>query len=382
MKKILEEEYSVNAILYYLTQEELRDYIIEFLEKKNIEFEHLPDGGIYRFNNNKKPVFSAHMDMIREENVNKNLLVDLELKQLYRNGGTLGADDKAGINIILNLIEKFGSDVNFAITYDEEKGLKGSSKLIKNDDFLQKLKQASYVCVLDRKNPNDLVSTDNQYCEKDLFDYINSLTGNFFKVGKGTSCDHNNFKKYVAGVNMSVGYDKQHTNDELLNLEQYKTINDLVLSKLNVETDVKFEIPKEKVINYRRDYNYGYSYGSYSRCDSCYMSVKEVELGSMSICKSCYEEAKIQILLESYDEGLIELDFNALIGYDFQLEFDSFEEMTDFIFELDETVQEEIAEKFNKKLLSSSKLYLDMNKLTISNAKKYKKLNYKLGGTK
>jgi hypothetical protein len=126
----------------------------------------------------------------------------------------LGADDRAGVYLILELISN-GVWPHILFTTDEECGARGAflfsilmEKYIQNSDI-------KYFLQLDRRGSSDCVFYD---CKNIKFkEYIKSFcwieTEGLFSDISILSPELN-----IAGVNISVGYENEHTLEETLSL--------------------------------------------------------------------------------------------------------------------------------------------------------------------
>lgn len=138
-----------------------------------------------------------------------------------KNGG-LGADDRAGCAMIW-LLKEMGHSI--LITNGEEYGRIGSHWLMnENPDIADEINlNHQFIVQLDRKNDKDFkcysVGTDEfrtyvknttGYLEPDLLSYTDIVT----------------LCRDVCGVNLSVGYHNQHTEDEYLVIKEWEnTLN-------------------------------------------------------------------------------------------------------------------------------------------------------------
>lgn len=147
----------------------------------------------------------------------------------------LGADDRAGVFAILKILQT-GLRPHVIFTTDEEKGGVGASQLVlveKKHPF-NKLK---YMIQLDRRGANDCVfyECDNKKFTK----YIESFgfTENF-----GSFSDISILCPAwkVAGVNLSVGYEDEHTTVEILHTNLLLLTISKVVNMLNAATDASF----------------------------------------------------------------------------------------------------------------------------------------------
>ncbi|MGG6431524.1 M20/M25/M40 family metallo-hydrolase [Anoxybacillus sp. D401a] len=155
--------------------------------------------------------------------------------------GILGADDRAGVAILLEMAKwldtsAFNGTVKFIFTVEEECGLVGARHV--DEHFLWDVDAA---IVVDRRGSGDIVTScgavekfcDAQYGQ--FFEQVASevgLTG--WRCTAGGSSDTRIWAEHgIQSVNLSVGYEKEHTEDETLNTDAcYETVR-LVQATLN-----------------------------------------------------------------------------------------------------------------------------------------------------
>jgi hypothetical protein len=176
----------------------------------------------------------AHLDTVFLTPV-KNLYYDSNKKVFWSSEG-LGADDRAGIFAILKIIQS-GLRPSVIFTTDEERGGIGASYLAEIKCPIPNLK---YLIQLDRRGKDDCVFYD---CDtKDFIQYVKSFG---FKEKMGTFSDISFLCPAwnVCGVNLSVGYENEHSVQEVLHMPfLYKTI-EKVKKMLNDSSipDFKYE---------------------------------------------------------------------------------------------------------------------------------------------
>ena len=181
----------------------------------------------------------AHMDIIHPHPPVK-VVLNTHKNKLWSPSG-LGADDRAGVFLILLLIRD-GLRPHLILTLGEEAGGVGASILAQ--DIHEPPFPVKYMIELDRANENDCVFYD---CDnKEFRKYIESFG---FQTELGTYTDITFIAPEwnVAAVNLSVGYVNEHTNSEVLFLDwmmsTYKKLDKMLRDSKNIE---KFDyIPKE-----------------------------------------------------------------------------------------------------------------------------------------
>lgn len=194
----------------------------------------------------------------------------------------LGADDRAGVYSIVQIIKQ-GLKPSIILTTDEETGGKGAYALVKT--FPAPPTALNYIIELDRRGSVDCVFYD---CENPEFtEYIESFG---FIRNWGTFSDISiicpNWK--VAGVNLSIGYNNEHSYSEILNIGHMNTTIKKVIDMLKCESK-PFEY-KEAVRANKLDFDWDPSYGV-----------------SKSLWNTWHTGEK---MLECYDCGLADFEYN------------------------------------------------------------------------
>lgn len=225
MNKLQQNNHTVLEVLQLLkmTQRSLITHI-----KKKVNFATIGDGYfIYSKNDTPKPMLCVHLDTINTITINEPLDdTDFEYDHNLNilavatdsNISCLGGDDRAGVWIALKVIEHmeatktFNYDVGFFM--DEEIGCKGSLRY-GNSLAFKELETTCYIG-LDRKSTKGLQEValygdDN----KELIKVFNDL-GYPTDIGSITDAATLSPFKKVACVNVSVGYDNEHSKREVL----------------------------------------------------------------------------------------------------------------------------------------------------------------------
>ena len=161
----------------------------------------------------------------------------------------LGADDRAGVFAIIQIIKK-GFRPHIIFTTDEESGAWGATALGKEDCPFEDLR---YVIELDRRGINDCVFYD---CENIEFtNYVESF-GFVEAIGSFSDICMICEDWGVAGVNLSIGYRDEHSVSEVLFVGHMLNTIDKVVTMLTVPVDT---IPQFKYIpaTYSTNWWYG-----------------------------------------------------------------------------------------------------------------------------
>lgn len=278
--------------IYEMTQEELIDYIIDTLDKKGIQYKVFSDN-IWSITHIGAPTFVAHMDTVAFTDSEYKMPVYEWNDILFKTNTILGADDRAGVNLILNHIE----DINFIFTVDEESGRLGAKDLTRSIDFINDVDNTCGFIELDRKGDSDVLGAKHGYCRTDFVtEILEVLDGH--TDAKGVYTDIDEFIKYKPGVNVSVGYYNAHSDSEYLDLKYWKELDDKIMELANIRGE--FLLPEVKVYKtkYPR-YSSGYWQNLYYEdkdsdvCECCGLSFNKndlIEVNGIKICDECYED--------------------------------------------------------------------------------------------
>ena len=200
------------------------------------------DGCIWNISYPGHPLFIAHMDTVKLCDDLKPLRI--RGNKIKRQGSALGADDRAGVNLIMN----HHSKINWLFTRDEEIGRLGAEALAGNTDFIQDLIKVSCIVQLDCTGHKVVRGAKHGYCKQDLMTDLKKVIPDV-KDSIGSYSDLDAFRYIVPGVNLSVGYYNQHTKREYLDITEYNYVN-FIIDKLNETLTGKYKVEPEKVYTY------------------------------------------------------------------------------------------------------------------------------------
>lgn len=302
--------------LYTLTQEELAEQIKRECKAEGVPFNVDSYGNIWSIRFQDKPIFVAHMDtVIGNDSFYKAKLVELDGK-LFRPGYVLGADDRAGVNLILNHKHK----INFILTKDEEVGCLGAKALAKNKDFISDLEIGTFFIELDRKGSDNIIGNVHGYCDKDVVEALREVIPTY-KDTWGVLTDIDAWDDLRQGVNLSVGYYNAHGTSEYLNIAEFEFINSKIEELGQIDRpDLRKTYEKPRVDysrywggdTYRSAYGY-YGYDSYFdsdnwgreskghvKCDFCHTDEGTMyEYAGYHVCEACAVGVPEEELYES-----------------------------------------------------------------------------------
>lgn len=230
--------------IFQMSVPRLASYLSKFLSGK-FSTVITAKGNEYVYAEGEVPILLvAHMDTVHKDL--PRVQQDLQQNVLWSKTG-LGADDRAGIAAIIELLDQ-GYRPHVLFTDKEESGGAGAYA------FTRDFKEIDVNCIieLDRRGSDDAVyyNCDN----KDFEEYITSFG---FKTSYGSFTDISKICPYfgIAGANLSIGYYFAHSDSEYLKVDEWeKTVRRVENILLNPPT-VRYEyVPK-----------YSYGYHGYSK---------------------------------------------------------------------------------------------------------------------
>lgn len=185
-------------------------------------------------------LLSAHMDTVESVLEHREVLEDDNI--IFSMDGGLGADDRAGIAIILHIIRQlettnhpFDGTIKIAFTREEEIGSIGSYNMDK--DWYEHVDLA---IVVDRRGSRDIVIGNRQtiFCSQSVakfMDGIGELAGMpDWECVQGGYSDAVTFATNgINTVNLSAGYYHEHTPIEYANLKEMNETAELILATLH-----------------------------------------------------------------------------------------------------------------------------------------------------
>lgn len=263
MRELNNTDYKLFEQLVSLTQKEVHKAMTKYLKSKYTQVKVTKD---YIVAIGDLPIaLVAHMDTVYKTPV-KNLYYDRKKGVLWSPEG-LGADDRAGIFAVVKIIQS-GLRPSVIFTTDEEKGGLGAAVLAEKDCPIPNLK---YLIQLDRRGTNDCVFYD---CYNPEFTtYIESF-GFVERYGSFSDISFLCPEWNICGVNLSVGYEDEHSVAETL----------CVPALLDTITKVKKMITATNIPDFEyKELSSGYSrwFKSYNTYDSI------LDLDSVMYCHKC-----------------------------------------------------------------------------------------------
>lgn len=285
MRTLRDNELKTFEQLVSLKQPALKKVMSNFLRQKYPS--KVTETKDYIFAEGEIPIaLVAHMDTVFDKPVT-DMFYDSRKGVIWSPQG-LGADDRAGVFAIIQIL-RAGFRPHVILTTDEEKGCLGAGELARLDCPFEKLQ---YVIELDRRGTNDCVFYD---CENPQFvDYVEQFG---FTEAYGSFSDICEFcpEWGVAGVNLSIGYQDEHSYQELLYTAPMLATIEKVKKMLS-EEDIPFfkYIPSPYAWNWKTwskdgwDEKYGKGYSGYG----CYSYPYDDEV-TCTKCKKTFLEEEV-----------------------------------------------------------------------------------------
>ena len=263
----------------------------------------------------------AHLDTVFSKTP-ENIFYD-RVKNVMWSPEGLGADDRAGVYAIVQLIKK-GFRPTVIFTTDEEKGALGANSLIK--DYPDAITDLKYIIELDRRGSVDCVFYD---CENAEFEAYIETFGFVTSYGSFSDISIICPAWEIAGVNLSIGYINEHSYSELLYIgNMLSTIEKVekMLQQVNLSKSFKYipasflkyyncgkiKIPYECAYGYDDDYDWDPSYGiskslwrswhepeAKETCSCCGFSdydynlfpIKNIDGSTIMYCSNCISDS-------------------------------------------------------------------------------------------
>jgi putative aminopeptidase FrvX len=184
-------------------------------------------------------LLSAHMDTVRGVRKDKKVV---EKDGIFRaelpdgTSGVLGADDRAGIAIILtalrNIPKSFNGTIKVAFSREEEIGCVGAEQISR--EFLDYVDLA---IVVDRRGNRDIViGCDMAFCSNnvgDFMEHVSEVADMDWNCVEGGISDAMSFAtRGVNSINLSAGYQNEHTTNEFVSIWNMQDTTKLIIQAL------------------------------------------------------------------------------------------------------------------------------------------------------
>lgn len=269
------------------TQSELLDKIlVDELQKRNMNDIVKTDDYILA-HGNVPILLVAHMDTVHST-VEK-IVIE---KNIWTSPTGIGGDDRCGVYMILDIIEKSKHKPYVLFTTDEEIGGIGVQKFLK--DFPYNEFDIKFMIEFDRKGNNEAVFYQCQ--NKEFIEFITKNLDMKYDDGSFTDICYIMDSWDIAGVNLSSGYYNAHTKkeyiviDDMLNVSE-KTIK--FLDELDYNTLEKYDVQSYEYSMYYDDFDYWYDDEIVDTifCEECFEEISYDEyMENFGVCKNCMKK--------------------------------------------------------------------------------------------
>ena len=240
MRRMSENELKIFTTLAKLTPEGLFESLSRYLKKyytKIIRKEK------YLYAIGDIPIaLIAHADTVFSKPPDE-IFYDMNKNVIWGGANGLGADDRAGIFAILKIIQECkNGKPHIIITTEEELGCIGAKELI--CDNPKNFAPMKYIIQLDRRGKNDCVFY--QCGNSQFIEYISAF-GFVKRYGSFSDISVICPSWDIAGVNLSIGYEDEHSYSERLYVSHmFETIDKVLLLLEDVKNlDYDFEYAKD-----------------------------------------------------------------------------------------------------------------------------------------
>ena len=239
--------------------ETLKHFIKHYMGQWDLEKDNY--GNLYKRIGTAPVLWSCHLDTVHRKEGWQRVRIDEAgiIRQRGRKSRCLGADDGAGIWLLLEMMDK-GIEGLYVFHMDEEVGGKGSKWIsYHNKTMLDGIK---YAIAFDRKDRNSVITNQWGVCCSDTF--AESL-GKELGMGHiidstGRFTDTDNYKDIVPEcTNVSVGYFNEHKPEESLDFKYLENLRDS-LFKLDISNLVESRKPYTRGYGGYGSVNYNYDY--------------------------------------------------------------------------------------------------------------------------
>lgn len=278
--------------LLCLTEGECFAYVKQALEELKIPYSFTDLYIVTDIYSDKCPLVCVHLDTISKLPPPEKDIIERDgILRLKKNSKAkcLGADDRAGVWIALEML-RTGTKTEFEYGFfcGEEVGGKGSQEF-SNDDL-----EDRYTCFigLDRASKHQLQNIAEYGSDNDeLLLYFTEI-GFTPSLGTFTDCSNLSMACDLACVNVSVGYEFEHTSREVLYLNlMLDTLN--VMQTIVIKPDTYIAKPQPARLWRTREWlNPKVTLDSQICCDFCGQHERLYYVDGSQLCEDC---AEIQI---------------------------------------------------------------------------------------
>lgn len=207
--KLLERLYLTHSPSH--EEKKISELVQTFLRHRRIDFETDERGQVFKIIPGR-PIISCHMDQVQKGPPGR-IIVEKgkQLTVIRGEKDGLGADDKNGIWICLNLLTRW--DCSFIFSTAEEVIAHEVDHVLKANESV--LSRIPYALVFDRRGKGDIIGVDNDYCTLEFQERVASAGKAFgYHPTTGVFSDADSLSNHMECVNLSVGYHDAHSTKE------------------------------------------------------------------------------------------------------------------------------------------------------------------------
>lgn len=213
-------------------------------------------------------LLSAHMDTVKGVLANRELVFQDDY--ISSSVGALGADDRAGIAIIMEVLRslndtKFNGTIKVAFSREEEIGCVGAGKIDK-----EWYSDVDLAIVVDRRGNRDIVTgCYGAFCSNEVgyfMEGVSASIGMNWRAVEGGISDAQTFSSRggVNSINLSAGYYFEHTANECVSVSQMEDTVLLICASLDVVNEYVHLFGEVPVSN---EWSEAYTYSKYENYD-------------------------------------------------------------------------------------------------------------------
>lgn len=204
----------------------------------------------YRNGHGPTILLNAHLDIAMELEPNRTILKENGI--WTSSAGILGADDRAGIAVILqtaeNLLQSsFSGKIKYIFTVEEECGLIGARNV--EEYFLWDIDAAF---VIDRRGESDIVRSCGRtipFCNPEFGMLLEKIAKDAemdeWKCTQGGSSDTRIWAEHgIQSVNLSAGYGNEHTEKEYLDINVCYKVTKLLKAVFSKQRELRNVVRK------------------------------------------------------------------------------------------------------------------------------------------
>jgi hypothetical protein len=260
----------------YGEEDRFVDDVMPLLFPKNIKKDQ--HGNYFYKIGESRTIFASHLDTVSKKYERVTHIIDGDI---IRTDGktTLGADDKAGVTVMLYMIENQIPGLYYFFI-GEEVGCIGSGFAAQYGDFKGKYDR---IISFDRRNTGSVIThqSSGRCCSDNFANFLceefNNLGMNYKKDSGGVYTDSAEFVDIIPEcTNISVGYYKEHTVDEHQDINHLTKLA-IACTKVDWENSPVERDPSVREYYDRYSSGFGYSSKSYGFHDDWFVDESDYD---------------------------------------------------------------------------------------------------------